>query len=151
MSADVELSMRGPAAFQLARAAVDGMESHKVWPTPLNFELWLHYVGNPEGPLGKAIDKLLSEGEAITEAVSESLAAEYLPKARLNEEIRDAGDKLNQQLQNISAAIQTAQKSTDAYGKALAEPGDDHTINVFDPKVRGKTDRFAYRFRKPLK
>lgn len=120
MSADVELSMRGPAAFQLARAAVDGMESHKVWPTPLNFELWLHYVGNPEGPLGKAIDKLLSEGEAITEAVSESLAAEYLPKARLNEEIRDAGDKLNQQLQNISAAIQTAQKSTDAYGKALA-------------------------------
>jgi len=28
-------------------------------------------------------------------------------------------------------------------------PGDDHTANVFDPAVRGKTDRFAFRFRKP--
>lgn len=28
---------------------------------------------------------------------------------------------------------------------------DDHTKMVFDPAVRGKTDRFAFRFRKPLK
>ncbi len=120
MSGEIELSMRGPEAYRLARAAIDGMEDHKIWPTPLNFELWLHYLGNPEGPLGQAIGQLLKDGDPITEAVAEGLAAEFLPKARLNEEIRDAGDKLNQQLQNISAAIKTAQKSTDAYGRALA-------------------------------
>ena len=120
MVGEVELSLRSPQAYALARDAVAAMESHAVWPTPLNFELWLHYVGDPEGALGKAIKALLASGEAITEAVSESLAAEYLPKARLNEEIRDAGDKLNQQLESISAAIQVAQKSNDAYGKTLA-------------------------------
>jgi len=120
MVGEVELSLRGPDAYRLARAAVEGMEAHRVWPTPLNFELWLHYVGNPEGPLGLAIKRLLNDGELITEAVAEGLAAEYLPKARLNEEIRDAGDKLNQQLENISAAIKVAQKSTDAYGRVLA-------------------------------
>lgn len=31
----------------------------------------------------------------------------------------------------------------------LANPADDHTKLVFDPAVRGKTDRFAYVFRKP--
>ena len=31
----------------------------------------------------------------------------------------------------------------------LRNPADDHSVNVFDPKVRGKTDRFVYRFRKP--
>ncbi len=120
MAGEVELSLRGPGAYRLARSAIEAMESHEIWPTPLNFELWLHFVGDPDGPLGLAIKQLLDSGDAITEAVSEGLAAQYLPKARLNEEIRDAGDKLNQQLESISAAIQVAQKSNDAYGKTLA-------------------------------
>ena len=31
----------------------------------------------------------------------------------------------------------------------LRNPADDHTLLVFDPKVRGKTDRFVFEFRKP--
>ncbi len=31
----------------------------------------------------------------------------------------------------------------------LANPADDHTKLVFDPTIRGKTDRFAFVFRKP--
>ena len=35
--------------------------------------------------------------------------------------------------------------------KALANPKDDHTLKVFDPKIRGATDQFVFKFRKPLK
>jgi predicted methyltransferase len=31
----------------------------------------------------------------------------------------------------------------------LRMPDDDHTKNVFDPAIRGKTDRFVFRFKKP--
>jgi len=31
----------------------------------------------------------------------------------------------------------------------LKNPADDHTTNVFDEKIRGKTDRFIFKFRKP--
>lgn len=31
----------------------------------------------------------------------------------------------------------------------LRNPADDHSLLVFDEKIRGKTDRFVYRFRKP--
>ncbi len=31
----------------------------------------------------------------------------------------------------------------------LRNPGDDHSLLVFDPKVRGKTDRFVFVFKKP--
>jgi predicted methyltransferase len=31
----------------------------------------------------------------------------------------------------------------------LANPKDDHTKSVFDPSVRGHTDQFLYRFKKP--
>jgi predicted methyltransferase len=32
---------------------------------------------------------------------------------------------------------------------ALLNPKDDHTLKVFDPAIRGKTDQFIYKFRKP--
>jgi predicted methyltransferase len=38
----------------------------------------------------------------------------------------------------------------DAESKVLAHPADDHTRLVFDEAIRGKTDQFIYRFRKPI-
>ena len=37
----------------------------------------------------------------------------------------------------------------DGESKVLANPADDHTLKVFDPSLRGRTDQFVYRFRKP--
>lgn len=37
----------------------------------------------------------------------------------------------------------------DGETKAIANPADAHTLNVFDPAIRGKTDQFVLRFRKP--
>ena len=34
-------------------------------------------------------------------------------------------------------------------GDLLRNPADDHTLPVFDPKVRGHTDRFIFEFRRP--
>ena len=31
----------------------------------------------------------------------------------------------------------------------LRNPADERTLNVFDPQIRGKTDRFVFKFRKP--
>jgi predicted methyltransferase len=39
----------------------------------------------------------------------------------------------------------------DAQSDLLRNPADDHSKNVFDESIRGKTDRFVYRFRKPAR
>jgi predicted methyltransferase len=31
----------------------------------------------------------------------------------------------------------------------LAHPEDDHTRQIFDPDIRGRTDQFVFRFRRP--
>ena len=36
-----------------------------------------------------------------------------------------------------------------AASPVLRNPADDHTRTVFDPAIRGRTDQFVYRFRKP--
>ncbi len=44
------------------------MEAVEVWPTPLNFELWLHYLGDPDGALGREIERILiAAAEPFTE------------------------------------------------------------------------------------
>jgi len=120
MSSDVETTLRGPEAYKTARKVIEVMERHAVWPTPLNFELWSYYVADPEGALGRELARLISTGEPMTEHVSEELAAAYLAKARLNEQIRDAGDQLSKELAAVSRAIQQAQQSHETYGQTLA-------------------------------
>ena len=129
----VETTWRGPEAYQLARRALVAMEQQRVWPTPLNYEIWLHCVGDPEGPLAKEIERLNALGEPITDSVSEELAAVFLPKARLNEQIKDAGDQLSRELEAVAAAIDTAQKSSNSYGQTLADVSKELSTSELPP------------------
>lgn len=47
------------------------------------------------------------------------------------------------------AEIESAGFVFDGELPLLRNPADPHTVSVFDPSIRGKTDQFVYRFRKP--
>jgi len=140
MPGDVETTLRGPKAYSVARAALTMMEESKVWPTALNFELWLHLVADPKGPLAQEIQRLLSSGEPITDEIAEDLAAHFLPKAKLNDQIRDAGDQLTRELDAVGKAIQTAQRSNEVYGKALAGATRDLSAEMEPSALRGMVE-----------
>jgi predicted methyltransferase len=49
----------------------------------------------------------------------------------------------------VIAAVEAAGFEIDAHSDLLRNPSDDHSKNVFDAEVRGHTDRFLLRLRKP--
>ncbi len=49
----------------------------------------------------------------------------------------------------VKADFEAAGFVLEARSDLLANPDDDHSKLVYDPSVRGKTDRFVFRFRKP--
>jgi predicted methyltransferase len=49
----------------------------------------------------------------------------------------------------VKADFESAGFVLEGQSPLLANPADDHSKLVFDPAVRGKTDRFLFRFRKP--
>jgi len=120
MNVDVQNALRSPKSYELARQAIEVMEAHQVWPTVRNFELWVHYVAEKESPLALEIDRLLAAGEPITETLGAELAAMFLPEARLGGDILEAGDVLSKELQTVTSAIETAQKSNEEYSHELA-------------------------------
>jgi len=62
----------------------------------------------------------------------------------------ETADKLHRIDPAVVKAEMTAAGFTfDGETNVLANPADPHTAIVFDPSIRGKTDQFAYRFKKP--
>ena len=51
--------------------------------------------------------------------------------------------------ETLKAEILAAGFVFDGESRLLANPADDRSKSVFDPVVRGKTDQFAFRFKKP--
>jgi predicted methyltransferase len=49
----------------------------------------------------------------------------------------------------VKKQVEAAGFKFDGESKLLRNPADPHTILVFDKSIRGRTDQFAYRFRKP--
>ena len=49
----------------------------------------------------------------------------------------------------IKADFKRAGFKLEGSSDLLRNPADDHSLNVFDPKIRGKTDRVILKFRKP--
>ena len=51
--------------------------------------------------------------------------------------------------ETLKAEVVAAGFVFDGESKVLANPADDRSKMVFDPAIRGKTDQFAFRFKKP--
>lgn len=51
----------------------------------------------------------------------------------------------------VKQEVEAAGFVFDGESDALRNPADDHKAKVFDPAIRGKTDQFIYRFKKPAK
>ncbi len=124
MSNDIEVSVRSPSAYALAGEALRLMQEHGVWPTPINYELWLYVAGDPECALAQEIFRLIHAGEKITEDISESLASKFIPRMKLNDEVRDAGLKLTRELASITEIITEAQKTQKTYSLTLESARD---------------------------
>ena len=121
MSVDIQTLLRSPKAYDLTRQAIEAMEANNVWPTVRNFESVGALCRRRKGrAVAAEIDRLIASGEPITESVGEALAAQYLPEARLNGDIMEAGDALSKELSSVSKAIESAE-SSEVYGQQLAE------------------------------
>ena len=146
--ADLQATLRGPGAYKLAAKTLALMEQHKVWPTAVNYELWLNYAADPKGRIGLALGKLLNDGQTITESVADALAASYLPRLRVTEQVCDAGDQLSRELGTVTGAIENAKAFSDAYGEVLARAGENLSSESDAKVVKGIVDQLSDATRK---
>lgn len=102
-------------------------------------------------------DIIDGQGPEVASAVLDEIHGLLRPGGVLGI-VDHAGDPdavaLNKQLHRIDERrvvelVEAAGFEIEASSDALRNPADDHTVNVFAPEMRGRTDRFVLRARKP--
>lgn len=148
-------------------AAVDGLKAMIAAPEYANVTLSTPPINSPALPSGLDVvfirqnyhdlhDKVL--GPADVPAFNKAVFAALKPggvyvvldhAAEAGSGLRDTGTLHRIDPATVKAEVLAAGFVFDGESPILANSGDDHTKNVFDPVVHGKTDQFLYRFRKP--
>ena len=49
----------------------------------------------------------------------------------------------------VKAQVEAAGFKLEAESPVLQDPADPHNVPIFDPSIRGRTDQFVLKFRKP--
>ena len=78
-----------------------------------------------------------------------TLAPEIDPERPPKVRTKDSASKSIFDPAIVKRQVEAAGFKFEGESKALANPTDDHTKAVFDPSIRGHTDQFIYKFRKP--
>ncbi|BCW87802.1 hypothetical protein sos41_09330 [Alphaproteobacteria bacterium SO-S41] len=112
-----------------------------VWTSQNYHDLYADFMGHPDvAAFNKEVFGMLKPGGVYV--IVDHVAAAGAPP--------ETGNTLHR----IDPAL--VKKEVEAAGfvfeeesKVLANPDDAHDLAVFDDKIRGKTDQFVYKFRKP--
>jgi len=120
------------AAFSLPASAFDFVMIHLNYHDTYYTAARVHYHMEPESFLRTVFQSLKPGG---TMAVIDHVA--------------NPGGDTRDVVQTIRADFERAGFVFDGESNLLRNPADDHTKLVFDPAIRGHTDRVVYRFRRP--
>ena len=70
-------------------------------------------------------------------------------RAAVGSGLRDTESLHRIDIESVKTEVEAAGFVLESASQALANPKDDHTLNVFKGEVRGHTDTFILKFRKP--
>jgi predicted methyltransferase len=134
-------TMVAPAqALQLAPGSVDVIFAHLVF-----HDLWFESEKFQHPRLD--VPKVLAGWFAAVKPGGHVIIADHWGPAG---DTRALVDKLHRiDPATVKAAMAEAGFKLEAESDVLRRSKDDHTLNVFDPTIRGQTDRFLLRFLRP--
>ena len=112
-----------------------------VWTAQNYHDLHTPFLGNPDvAAFNKLIFDALKPGGVF-------IVVDHVAAAGSGVAAADALHRIDPAI--VKAEVEAAGFVFEGESAVLANPADTHDILVFDEKIRGKTDQFVYRFRKP--
>jgi predicted methyltransferase len=129
--------------------AVAGSAPAPVWPEPLDTIITVqnfHDLYNKAAPAGTGLTAARNLYAALKPGGT-MVVVDHSAAAGTGSTLSDSLHRIDKQ--TVIDAFTTAGFRLEAESDLYARPNDPRTANVFDPAIRGQTDQFTLRFRKP--
>lgn len=108
-------------AKKLSSQAFEKIKAENLLPTPENYELWYVYYSEENPEITRAIDVLISTGQALTEERCQEIHQRFLSDSSENERVRQAGDKIQSTIKEVTGAVSNVKQATSRYSTTLAQ------------------------------
>lgn len=113
-----------------------------VWTSQNYHDLYLYWGPEATHRLNQAVFAALKPGGVY-------LVSDHVGQAGADVAAISALHRIDPLL--VKQQVEAAGFVLEAESPLLHNPADNHTVNVFDPSLRGHTDQFVFKFRKPYK
>ncbi|PCJ03165.1 MAG: GGDEF domain-containing protein [Alphaproteobacteria bacterium] len=100
--------------------ALKRIDADGLVPTPENYELWFVYYSKSNDDLIKAVDFLLEKsGGRISDEQCYGIFQDFLSGQREEKLVSDAGDQIQQTIDDVNVAVFSTKKHVTKYNKSL--------------------------------
>ena len=106
-------------ASQYASDAFERMLKEGLVPTPENYELWYVYYAGSNPEITRAIDILQANSQKITNERCQELHQRFLSEGHESERVREAGDKIQATIKEVSGVVNNVKTATSKYNTSL--------------------------------
>lgn len=103
---------RMTSGFRLAAQVIDRLSTEGLDPSPANYSLWYAYYSDSTPDLTKAINRLVQEGEALTQTQCDKLFQRFLCSDAEAKAIREAGERTQCALNKLIELLERTEADT---------------------------------------
>lgn len=107
-------------AAKFSKAAFERLQKEKLLPVPENFQLWYTYYSGENPEIVRAVDVLVSSGQALTNERCQEIYQRFLSESREHERVRQAGDRIQNTIKEMNGLVTTAKDATSKYNEKLS-------------------------------
>jgi diguanylate cyclase len=137
-------------ATKLSGLALERLGKENLLPTPENYELLYVYYSQENPEVVRAIDVLVATGQALTDERCEEIHSRYLSDTSENERVRQAGDKIQTTIKEVTGFVSNVKEATTKYNTRLNDMSDkikqkknisqEEVQNILNDVVQGTQD-----------
>jgi diguanylate cyclase len=106
---------------QLARRALDLIDSHGLAADPDSFELWFTYAAATNLPLNSALDQAVDSPDGLTESKIDHLSSTFLPSRINRSRLTSAAKGLSDEVAQVMGMIMAHGATSNAYAQQLGD------------------------------
>ena len=106
-------------AIEFAKAALQGMTSNSVAPTPENFLVWYTHIAGRNPNLSHMISILTDNNQEITNSISRDIHNRFFTTSVEDDALHETAERINEELRNIMNYIGETGEGVSKYGETL--------------------------------